>query len=120
MTHHDEYKRWCPKPTDLIDPTPLKVRSLLIECFFEAQKATMIQAGQTLGTKTDEDSLRSNVEGVIRMAFKETGADFDNPTKPDLLNVLNVLTRKAAAWGTPQDIIAYHKSEMTEIVQTLP
>lgn len=116
----EEFGQWCPKTTDIVDLTTIKVRSLLIECFYEAQKATMIQAGQSLGTKTDEETLRSNVEGVIRMGFKEVGADFQNPTKSGLGAVLDVLARKAAAWGTPKDIIDYHKKAMTEIISKLP
>jgi hypothetical protein len=116
----EEFGQWCPSPSDIIDPTPIKVRSLLIDCFFEAQKATMIQAGQSLGTKTDEETLRSNVEGVIRMGFKEVGADFENPTKGTLNAVLDVLARKASAWGTPKAIIDHHKVTMTEIIEKLP
>jgi hypothetical protein len=119
MADH-EFGRWCPKPTDVANPTPLKVRSLMIECFFEAQRATMMQAGQAMGTKTDEETLRRNVEGVVRMAFKETGGDFNSPTKSDFENVLDVLARKAGAWGTPRDIVDHHKKTMVEIIGLLP
>lgn len=115
-----EYGKWCPNPADIDDPTVLKVRSLMIECFFEAQKATMVQAGQAIGTKTDEQSLHSNVEGVIRMGFKEIGGDFNNPTKADFQNILDVLSRKASAWGTPRDIIDHHRKTMAEIIALLP
>lgn len=116
----EEYTQWCPKPTDVVDPTPAKVRSLLIDCFFEAQKMTMIQAGQSLGTKTDADTLRANVEGVIRLGFKEVGADFETPTKSGMIAVMNVLARKASAWGTPKEIIDHHRDTMMEIIQKLP
>lgn len=115
----DEFTEWCPNPGDIIDPTPVRVRSLLIDCFFEAQKSTMLNAGQSLGTKTDEETLRSNVEGVIRMGFKEVGADFDNPNKETLSTVLDVLARKASAWGTPKEIIEHHKQMMIEIIGKL-
>lgn len=80
----------------------------------------MVQAGQAIGTETDEESLRSNVEGVIRMAFKEIGGDFNDPTKEDFVNILDVLSRKASAWGTPKDIIEHHRETMSEIIELLP
>ncbi len=115
-----EYGKWCPNPSDISNPTTQKVRSLMVDCFFEAQKATMVQAGQAIGTETDEESLRSNVEGVIRMAFKEIGGDFNDPTKEDFVNILDVLSRKASAWGTPKDIIEHHRETMSEIIELLP
>lgn len=116
----EDFGHWCPKPGDVVDATPAQVRSLLIDCFFEAQKSTMLRAGQSLGTKTDEETLRSNVEGVIRMGFKEVGADFENPTKQSLTTVLNVLARKASAWGTPKEIIDGHQRVVEEIIASLP
>ena len=80
----------------------------------------MIQAGQSLGTKTDEETLRANVEGVIRMGFKEVGSDYDSPTKSGLNEVLDVLARKADAWGTPKEIVEHHKATMMEIIGKLP
>jgi hypothetical protein len=114
------FGKWCPSLTDTVDPTPIKVRSLLIECFLEAQKSTMERAGTTLGSHTDIDTLRASVEKVIRAGFKEVNGNYDNPTKADLEKILVVLSRKAAAWGTPPEIIDHHKKEMSKVIEMLP
>ena len=118
MADQDQFRRWSLKESDLDDLSPLKARDLIIKCFFEAQKETFARAKQDLGIAKDEE-LMTSVVGSVRLAFRGVEEDFDNPTKKSLLKVVGSLARKAASWGTPQDIINYHKSQIEKIIGLL-
>ncbi len=105
-----KYQRWSPSKEDLKGLNPVKARDLIIKCFFEAQKETFASVKKELGTTPTEESIMNSVTSAIRVAFKEANGSFDNPTKEDLSNVVQILSRKASSWGTPPDIIENHKT----------
>lgn len=117
MTQDDErFQRWRLKEEDLEDLDPAKARDLIINCFYEAQKETFARSKQTLGLQADEAGVHASVLSAIKLAFKETGEDFNNPTKKSLNKVVEVLDRKATSWGTPRDIIEYHRNEIMRVI----
>ncbi len=118
MTEKERFQRWHLKEDDLVDLTPSKARDLIVKCFFEAQKETFARAKQDLGIGKDKE-LMTSVVGSIKLAFKGVGEDFDNPTRASLLKVVDWLAKKAASWGTPPDIINYHKSQIQKIIGML-
>ncbi len=119
MAEEERFKRWSLKESDLDDLTPLKARDLVIKCFFEAQKETFTRARQDIGITFDARDLLTTVKGSIKLAFRGAGEDFERPTKASLSKVVEALSKKAASWGTPQDIIDYHKSQIRKIISLL-
>ncbi len=119
MSEDERFHRWSLKESDLVDLTPLKVRDIIIKCFFEAQKETFSRTKQELGMKTSEEELYTTVKTSVRMVFKDIKADFDKPTKDDLMKVVDALARKASSWGTPQDIIQFHGGQIMKVLQIL-
>jgi len=111
--------RWSVSEKDLEGVTPQKARDLVTRCFFEAQKETLAEAKKKLGSAPTDTELRENVLRMVKMAFKETGGDFDSPTKDSLMRAIDVLARKAASWGTPPEIINHHKGEIEKILKRL-
>lgn len=121
MAETERFKKWYLKETDLIDVTPFKVRDLIIECFYEAQKETFRRIKMRTGEvspATDED-LRRSIVNAIKMAFNKMAGDFEKPTKDSLLLVVAYLARQAASWGTPPDIIQHHKTQLQKVISSL-
>lgn len=105
---------------DLKDLTPVGARDLVVRCFHAAQRETLVRAASSLGAVPSDDALRRTVEGAVRLAFRSVQADFEAPTKPVLLGVVSALAAKAAAMGTPQDIIEHHRTQLGRIFEALP
>ncbi len=119
MAGEERFKRWSLQKSDLDNLTPEKARDLIIKCFFEAQKETFARTKQDLGISSTEKDLMSSVEGSIKLAFRGVGEDFAKPSKTALMKVVEALSKKAASWGTPQDIIDYHSSQIRKIIGLL-
>jgi hypothetical protein len=100
--------------------SPERARDLIVECFFQAQHETFARAKQKVGSQAfDEPSIRSAVVGAVRVAIKEVGGDFDRPTADILAKMVEVLARKAEAWGTPPDVIAHHRVQVGKLLVAL-
>lgn len=110
---------WCVTEEDLQDLDAVKARDLVIRCFFEAHKETYAAAKAKLGVPTGDDEVRRSIVAAVRLAFREVGADFDHPTKEALTQVIDVLGRKAAAWGTPKEVVEHHKGEIRKVLARL-
>ncbi len=115
----ERFKRWFISEEDLTGLTPIKARDLIIKCFFEAQKETFARAKESLGKSADEKAILESVTNAVRVVFRETGGSFDNPSKEDLVRVVEGLARKSASWGTPQDIIEHHKAQIERVLRAL-
>jgi hypothetical protein len=112
--------RWCPSDAELQNLTVAKARDLIVNCFFEAQKETLSRAKEKLGKVADEGALHRDVENIVRMTFRELGYPYDDPTQEQLGAVVMQLAQKAAAWGTPSDIIEHHRVLIGRIFSKLP
>ena len=119
MAEKERFHRWCLKEEDLKDLDAAKAEDLIINCFFDAQKETFARSKQSLGLRADEGQVYASVLSAIKLAFKEIGEDFNNPTKKSLTQVVEVLGRKSTAWGTPQDIIEYHRGQIMRVIDEL-
>lgn len=114
-----EFHRWGLVPSDLEDLTPIKSRDLLVRCFFEAQRETFARSSKVLARDDSDDELKKNVATMVKMAFKETGGSYDQPSKASIGKAVVALTQKAAAWGTPADIIEHHRVQIERILSVL-
>jgi len=111
--------QWCPTDAELKDLSVGKARDMIVNCFFQAQKETLTRAREKLGKIPDDATLHKDVEGIVRITFRELGFSFDNPTNESLGAVVMELAQKAEAWGTPKDIIEHHKVLIGKIFATL-
>lgn len=116
MTAHT---RWSVTAVDLTDMTPVKARDLIVQCFQEAQQEHLAAASEFIHQPHDETNLRNMVIGAVRLAFKESGGDYDEPNKASLLKVVDVLARKSEQRQTPKEIIAHHKGEIERVLRAL-
>lgn len=87
--------------------------------FFEAQKETFARVKETPGRKTSDDEILESVVNAVKLVFREINASFENPSKDDLLKVVERLADKSASWGTPQDIIDHHRSQIIKVLMAL-
>lgn len=114
----DDLKRWCAPATGARDP--LAARDLLVECFRHAQAETFARQRERLGVAADEEAVDMSIRGAVRAALSSVGGDFDHPTKEHLAGAVEVLARKARTWGTPDDIVDHHLTEMRKVIERLP
>ena len=119
MAGEPAHVKWVVPAKDLVDLTPEKARGLIVRCFLEAQKETFARARERLGQTPTEATLLANVEGAVRLAFRESGGEYDHPTAENLEKVVEVLARKAGSWGTPQDVIRHHKGQIGRVLAAL-
>jgi hypothetical protein len=113
------YTRWCVSAADLVDMTQIKARDLIVQCFHHAQREHLAAASEFIHQPHDETDLRNMVIGAVRLAFKEVGGDYDQPTKATLFQVVEVLARKSVQRQTPPEIIAHHKGEIERVLRAL-
>jgi len=119
MTEPERFHRWECCEDDFKDMNPAKARDLIVKCFFEAQKETYHRTKQAIGVSDTEEEIHKTVVAGIRGTFKEIGGDYEQPTKETLMKVVEGLAKKAKLWGTPSDIIEYHKQCMDKVFGVL-
>ena len=115
------FKRWeCRDECEATGMTPMKARDLIIKCYFEAQRERFSREQKSLSDKkANDDELHKSAAAAVKVVFKEMGGDFENPTKFYLDQAAQSFAKKAAAWGTPADIIAHQKVQLTKIMESL-
>jgi len=106
---------WEVPAKDLIDITPIKVRDIIIHCFFEAQKETIARSREIC----NDEETHNIVVNLLKFTFKEVNEDYDAPTNESLAKVVQALASKSASWGTPKDIIEYHMGQIMKVVAAL-
>lgn len=119
MPDAERFHRWECCENDFQDLTPVKARDLIVKCFFEAQKETYHRTKQAIGVSDTDEEIHRTVVAGIRATFKEIEGDYENPTKGTLMKVVESLAKKAKLWGTPPDIIEYHKKCMERVFAML-
>lgn len=92
--------------------TPLMVRDVLVNCFFEAHCADAGFADK------EKDTNRNYCGELVKRAFTDSGGNFDQPTKEDLIKVLDRLVDFSKSFRKPE-LIAKHFEEMKELVEKL-
>jgi hypothetical protein len=113
------YTRWSVSASDLTNMTPVKARDLIVQCFHQAQREHLAAASEFIHQPHEQPDLRNTVIGAVRLAFKEAGGDYDQPTKAALMKVVQVLARKSELRQTPKEIIAHHKGEIERVLRAL-
>lgn len=119
MSTEDQFKKWDLDERNLRNLTPIKVRDLIIECFYTAQAGTFKKVKEMSKLEFKEKDILTSIVASVRLGFAEADGDFDNPTKEVLAKVVDFLAAKAASWGTPKDLIEHHKSQINKAISLL-
>ncbi len=98
---------------------PLRARDLVVRCFYAAQHETFERAAKSMHAIPTEVDLKKTIEGAVRLAFRSAKGDFENPTAVTLQAAVEILAAKAAAMGTPPDIIEHHRTELARVFAAL-
>ena len=114
-----QYNKWSVKEEDLIGLTPEKARDLIVKCLFEAQKETIRHAKEKLGREIDDEQIYQSVISIVKFAFTDTKSSFKNPTKATLIRVIQRLAEISKSWGTPEELIQHHKSQIQKVISNL-
>ena len=92
--------------------TPIMVRDALVNCFIKAH------CEDTGVDEVEGDVNREYCKSIVSKGFEETGGDFENPTKEDILNVMTNLMEFSRSFRDPE-IIKKHAAEMTQLVEKM-
>ena len=101
--------------------TPVMVRDAIIGCFLAAHKE-VLDLMKEYGTFKSEEEFKKmkslNVEYLIRGIFSDIKADFNNPTKEDLVKVIARLADIAKNFRNPE-IVKKHYGEIMTLIDKL-
>jgi hypothetical protein len=99
--------------------TPLMVRDAIIRCFHEAHGEALSELNREGGFDSEaerEGFERIQIDLIVRSAFEDAKADFDNPTKEDIVKAIDELAKVASGFRKPE-IIKKHYSEIMRLVE---
>ncbi|MCD4812429.1 hypothetical protein K8S19_01855 [bacterium] len=111
---------WFPSEDDLRHLDTLKVRDLIIQCFYESQKENLVHNPELLMNPTAQKEARASVVLIVKEIFKETKGHFNQPTVLELKTVIEHLAKKSNQMGTPPQIVAHHLKIITTILNAVP
>lgn len=117
MTQERNFHKW--EASDFANLTPIKVRELITQCFYESQHETFRRIKKKIGLPSEDQDVFSGVVSVIRLAFTTVGADYDNPTKDGLQKVIQYLAQQAVRWGTPKEVIEHNDQQIKQLLDKL-
>jgi hypothetical protein len=101
---------------DLDKPiTALSARDAVVKCFIEAHSE---DAKRQFGV-VDSSAAEKLCVDKVQESFKQTGGDFENPTKGALLNAIGFLAEFSKSFRDPT-IIEKHKAQILEILSLIP
>jgi hypothetical protein len=98
--------------------TPIQVRDAIIECFSKAQEDLMKNMRET--TELSPEYIKEiHVDDIINNAFEEVGANFNKPTKEDLVEVLIKLKEYTKNIFRDYEVINKHVGEIKQLIDKL-
>jgi len=101
--------------------TPLMVRDAIIRCFKKAHEEVLNEMNKNREFKSSEELdnfEKIQVDLIVRSVFDDIGADFENPTKMEIIKVLAGLAKFATKFRKPE-IIKKHYNQIMQLVEKL-
>lgn len=101
--------------------TTVMVRDAIIQCFYEAHCSVLELARETFGHPPEEkfeEMKKIHVKELVQDIFVKIKGDFNNPTKDNLLKVLDNLKGFASIYRRPE-IIKKHVGEIMLLIDKL-
>ena len=109
-----------------VDPdkpvTAPQVRDAIISCFTAAHEEVldMMKEFHSFSSEADFEEMKSLEIGyLIKSMFNEIGANFDNPSKDQLIQIVHKLADYARNFRAPE-IINKHSTEIMALIGKLP
>jgi hypothetical protein len=99
--------------------TPLMAKDAIIICFHKAHREALDELNNEGGFDSEADREgfeRIQTDLIVRSAFEDVNADFNNPTKEDIVRVLDGLAKLASRFRKPE-IIKKHYNEIMRLVE---
>ncbi len=103
----DWFEEYMKKPA-----TVENVKKALIECYVSVQK-------QAYGGKLPEEITEDFLVNQLKCVFHSKGVDFDNPSKQDLLRIINEL-RGTLCCIAGEEKANEHYEKMKKLIERLP
>lgn len=102
------------------DVNPLMVRDAILKCFFEAERDVIIKLFQKSDFETSDNIEigKKHVEIIIKKIFEDVDGDFDNPSKENLIDVVNKCKEYACLFRN-KEIIEKHANEIMILIDRL-
>ncbi|MCK5512317.1 MAG: hypothetical protein KAI96_05885 [Thermodesulfovibrionia bacterium] len=113
------FGQWNINISDLDDLSPIKVRDFIIECLYKAEKETFLRIKDKLNISSNEKEIREYIKTRVKIAFDTVGGNFEHPTKESLSNVAVVIAKMSTLFGTPKNVIEFHKGQMQRLIKAL-
>jgi len=101
--------------------TPLLVRDAIFKCFISAHKEVLDMTDELANwkSKKERENFRNlKIELIIKNVFHEVGANYNKPSKEDLLKVLGGLVELASKFRNPE-IVKKHQDEIMFLINKL-
>lgn len=95
--------------------TPKDVRDAITECFFQAHKEQI-----DLPQADNNDEIRKIfIKEKIKETFTVTDTNYENPSKQDLITVIDALKDFAKHYRN-KEVIQKHYTEILSLIEGLP
>lgn len=92
--------------------SPEMVRDAIVICFYEAHCA------QTEMGSSDDPMTHNYCRQIVEKAFKETGGDFERPTKASIMACAGWLAEFSKSFRD-QSVIQKHMSDIQKLISLL-
>lgn len=96
--------------------TPEMVRDAMVECFRQAGKGITDYLDAQKEGKEDPSAFQA--ASIVRSAFRQSGGDFDNPSKKSLEKAMDYLARIVSSFREPE-IIEKNYADIKSLVDRL-
>jgi len=115
MARNRSYREWRVEEVLPAELSAVQARDILLDCFQTTHGQHFVETKSKLGIPFDEEAVLRSVKGAVRIAFRQMHGSYDTPTKHDLRNVAEYLADKSRQWGTPEDVVRRHTSQMERV-----
>ena len=99
--------------------TPIMVRDAIILCFRKAHDCILEQLYKHIDDRPKiEESKKTEVRLLLEFFFDKVGGDFDNPTKGDLIKIVNELKKYGLKFRKPK-VVNKHVDEINLLISRI-
>ncbi len=100
--------------------TPKQVRDAIINCFINAHGGVIkeFKSYENLSKEELEKSERNEIQTLVKNFFGEVGGDFENPTKENLIRVMDRLADFSKKFRE-EEVINKHYQEIKLLIDKL-
>ena len=102
--------------------SPSDVRDAIVECFTQAHKEQLDELKEyshnNISDKEFEEMKRINVRQLVRNMMKNSGGDYDRPTKETIKKAIEKLKEFAGNFRN-QEIIEKHYKDILVLIEKL-